>query len=211
MLCRLCGQRRARRACPALGHDICTVCCGTKRQVEIHCPADCPHLTAAREHPPAAALRQRQQDLDVALLLVRDFNQRQSQIFFLVATFLVRYQPPELHQLLDADVAEAATALAATYETAMRGVIYEHQATTVAGARLAAALKPLLQEAGQGGGTSFERDAAVVLRRIEDVARHRTALAASAPRALVEVFGRMIRTTDEANGPTADVPRLIVP
>ena len=82
--------------------------------------------------------------------LVRDFNQRQSQIFFLTAAFIVRYQPPELHPLVDEDVAEAAAALAATFETSARGVIYEHPATTAAGGRLAAALRPLLAEAGQG-------------------------------------------------------------
>ena len=38
MLCSLCGQRRAKRACPALGQQIWPVCCATKRLVEIRCP-----------------------------------------------------------------------------------------------------------------------------------------------------------------------------
>jgi hypothetical protein len=215
MTCRLCGQRRARRACPALGHDICAVCCGTKRLGEIHCPAGCGYLAAAREHPPATAVRQQQRDLDTAMHLVRDFNQRQSQIFFLTATFIVRYQPPELHPLVDEDVAEAAAALAATFETSARGVIYEHPATTAAGGRLAAALRPLLAEAGQGGGTPFERDTAVVLRRIEDAALHRQGLADAGPRALVELLGRVIRPgpgEDELeSSPPAEASRLIVP
>ncbi len=215
MTCRLCGLRRARRACPALGHDICAVCCGTKRLGEIQCPDSCGYLAAAREHPPVAAVRQQRQDLDTVTQVVRDFNQRQSQIFFLTASFIVRYQPPELHPLVDEDVAEAAAALAATFETSVRGVIYEHPATTAAGGRLAAALRPLLTKSGQGGGTPFERDAAVVLRCIEDAARRTHGLGDAGPRALVELLGRVIRPgpggDDAEPSPPAEPSRLIVP
>ena len=188
-------------------------CCGTKRLVEIRCPADCGYLATAREHPPAAALRQQQHDLETAIQLVRDLNQRQSRIFFLVATFVVQYQPPELHSLVDDDVAEAAAALAATFETSARGVNYEHHAATASGGRLAAALRPLLAEAGKNGGTPFERDAAVVLRRIEAVARHRQGRGDAIPRALVELLGRVIRRrrTLTALPPCRGPSRLIVP
>jgi len=212
--CRLCGHRRARRACPALGHDICAVCCGTKRQVEIRCPADCGYLATAREHPPATAIRQQHQDLQIAVQLVRDLNERQSQIFFLIATVVVQHQPAALHSLLDDDVAEAVAALAATFETAARGVIYEHHAASASGARLAAALKPILAEAGKNGGTPFERDAAVVLRRIEDFARHRQGSGGDNPRGLVDLLGRIIRkTADSSQALPQDEapPRLIVP
>jgi hypothetical protein len=189
------------------------VCCGTKRVVEIRCPADCGYLATAREHPPAAVVRQQEQDLEVAVQLVRDLNERQSQIFFLVATFVVQYQPPELHSLVDDDVAEAAAAIAATLETSTRGVIYEHHAATAPGAHLAVALSSVLAEAGRNGGTPFERDAAVVLRRIEEFARHRPG-ADGNPRSLVERLGRVIRTTGETAEapPEGDAqPRLIVP
>jgi hypothetical protein len=214
VICRLCGQRRARRACPALGHEICAVCCGTKRLVEIRCPADCGYLATSREHPPAAAVRQQQEDLEVAVQLVRDLNERQSQIFFLIATFIVRYQPAELLALNDTDVAEAAAAVAGTLETAARGVIYEHQAAPGPGARLAAALRPLLAEAGRNGGSPFERDASVVLRRVEEFARHRQGSSGDNPRALIERLGRIITKTDETGQmlPADETPsRLIVP
>ncbi len=213
VVCRLCGQRRARRACPALGYEICAVCCGTKRLVEIHCPSDCRYLATAREHPPAALVRQQQHDLELAVQVIRDLNERQSQIFFLVTTFIVKYQPPELHSLTDLDLAEAAAALAATFETATRGVIYEHHAASGAGERLAAALKTVLAEAGQHGGTPFQRDTAVVLRRLEDAARRGDAANRENPRALLEVLGRVVRKTVESPTPDEDVSpsRLIVP
>jgi hypothetical protein len=62
-VCPLCGIRRAKRSCPALGRWICPTCCATKRLREIACPDHCPHLIAARAHPPAVVQRQRERDL----------------------------------------------------------------------------------------------------------------------------------------------------
>src|SRR5204863_2287135 len=171
VVCPLCGQRKARRACPAVGKQICAVCCGTKRLVQIHCPADCIYLATAREHPPAATLRQQQRDLGLLVQFMRDLSERQSQLFFLVTSFLVGYQPPELQPLIDNDIAEAAAALAATLETSVRGVIYEHRPASLPAERLMNAIKPVLAEAGKSGGTPFDRDAAVVMRRVEEAAR----------------------------------------
>src|SRR6266487_4501371 len=149
MLCPLCRQRRARRACPALGEQICAVCCGTKRLVEIHCPSDCAYLASAREHPPAVVLRQQQRDAELLAQVILELSDRQSQLFLLIAAFLLDYQPPELQPLIDDDVAEAAAALASTFETASRGVIYEHRPASLPAERLTAALKPLIVEAGK--------------------------------------------------------------
>ena len=208
MLCPLCRQRKARRSCPALGYQICAVCCGTKRLTEIRCPSDCPYLASAREHPPAATVRQQQRDLESMLQLAQDFNERQSQLFVLIATFFIRYEPPELHALLDADISEAAQALASTFETASRGVIYEHRPQSLPAERLAVALKPALIEAGQRGGTAFERDAAIVLTRIADAARNSGHKAG-----FLEMLRRVMRTDriDAAQAEASDTPRLIVP
>ena len=171
MVCPLCGTRRARRGCPALDKQICSVCCGTKRLVQISCPSDCTWLASAREHPPATIVRQQQRDLGLLARFMRDLSERQSQLFFLVATFLARYQAPDLHAPIDDDVAEGLGSLAATFETASRGLIYDHRPASVLAERLTSALKPVLSEAGQGAGSAFERDVAVVLRRIEEAVR----------------------------------------
>lgn len=204
MNCPLCGVRRARRGCPALGKQICPVCCGTKRLVQIECPNDCAWLASAREHPPAVVVRQQQRDLGLLVQFMRDFSQRQSQLFFLLSTFLARYQTPELQPIIDDDVAEAAAALAGTFETSARGVIYEHRPASLPAERLLSALKPLLVEAGKGAGSAFERDAAVVLRRVEDAVREIRALAPENRRAFLELLGRIVSEPPEA-------PRLIVP
>jgi hypothetical protein len=185
------------------------VCCGKKRLVEIACPPDCAWLASAREHPPAVVIRRQQQDVGVLMEFLRDFNRGQSQLFLMIATFLVRYEPPELHALIDEDIVEAMSALAATYETASRGLIYEHRPASLAAERLVAALKPVLSEAGQGGGSPFERDLAVVLRRVEEAAR----TAGDDRRAFLDLLSRMIRTGEHDSAPdeTKPPPRLIVP
>jgi hypothetical protein len=213
VICPLCGTRRARRACPALGKQICTVCCGTKRLVEIRCPGDCPYLASAREHPPAATVRQQQRDVGVLMHATRDLNTRQSQLFLLIATFMVRYEAPELQAVIDEDVGEAAAALAATFETASRGVIYEHRPKSLTAERLNIALKPLLAEAGKGRGSAFERDAALVLRRLEEAVRDMRTVDAGNRRALLDVLARVMRDTAEAPPApaVADRPSLIIP
>src|SRR5579859_17888 len=92
VLCPLCGIRRARRGCPALGKQICAVCCGTKRLVEIRCPSDCSWLASSREHPAAVVVRREQRDISVLMQAARDFSQQQSRLFFLVSKFLLGYE-----------------------------------------------------------------------------------------------------------------------
>ncbi len=222
MLCPLCGVRKARRGCPALGRQICAICCGTKRLTEIACPGDCAWLASAREHPPASAVRQQQHDLSLLVQFMRDFSERQSRLFFLIQTFFNEYKPSELQPLIDDDVADAVSSLAATYETASRGVIYEHRPSSLAAERLVTALKPALAEAGKGLGSSFDRDAAVVLRRVGEAVVAARAGDPANRRAFLALVSRVIRrpdNTDEARAGSdeesgsraAPASRLIVP
>ena len=201
MVCPLCDKRRARRSCPALGHQICAVCCGTKRLIEIPCPADCPYLTSAREHPPAVTVRQQQRDIDLLAHGMRDLSERQSQLFFMINSFLQRYEPPELQPIIDDDVIEGVAALASTFETASRGVIYDHRPTAPPADRLATALKPVIAEAGKHGGSAFERDAAVVLRRIGEASQEVRMADPANPRAFLDLLGRMFKEDRNSERP----------
>ncbi len=102
-------------------------------------------------------------------------SEPQLQLFFLIQTFIARFKPATGHGLVDADVAEATGALATSFETATRGVLYEQQASSLGAEALRRELKPLLDDIGRGGGTRFERDAADVLRGIERGAKHEAA------------------------------------
>lgn len=218
MVCPLCGEQKGRRTCPALGRQICAICCGTKRLTEIACPSDCVYLAAAREHPPAAAVRRRKQDVAALVRHMRDLSEPQSQLFFLILTFLLRYEPPELNPLIDDDIAEGMDALAATFETAARGVIYEHRAASLSADRLANSLRTLLAEAARTGESSFQRAAPLVLRRIAAAAREKMPDEAGNRRAFLDLIERVIHMQDkEAADPdktgskTDDGPRVIIP
>jgi hypothetical protein len=145
---------------------------------------------------------------------MRDLNERQSRLFFLIVSFLIRYQAPELQPLIDEDVTQAMSALAATFETASRGVIYEHRAASLSAERLVSGLKPLLTEAGQAGGAAFERDAGVVLRRLETAAGETMREDAGNRRAFLDLVTRIIpKQENEAagTGHPDGAPRVIIP
>ena len=144
---------------------------------------------------------------------MRDLNDRQSQLFLMTATFLVGYKPSEIHTVIDEDVAEAARAMAATYETAARGVIYEHRSSSAPAMELTAAMRPLFEKAGRTAGTAFERDAAVVLRRVEAAIQEIRKAQPDSPRTFMDLLSRMMRRDPGVSqaAPPEDVPRLIVP
>ena len=48
--CPLCSARSGKRFCPAKDAEICAVCCGTKREIEIDCPSSCAYLKASRSY-----------------------------------------------------------------------------------------------------------------------------------------------------------------
>ena len=219
MICPLCETRRARRSCPALGQQICAVCCGTKRLVQIQCPADCAYLASAREHPAAVVVRQQQRDVSFVAQRIRDLSDRQSELFFLITTTVMGKSGPTLMESpIDEDVADAMTAMAGTLETASRGVIYEHRPASLAAERLVATLKPVIAEAGRGLGSAFERDAASVMRRIADAARDARTADPENRRAFLDLLSRVLPRAGAPDGPdapadssAAEPPRLIVP
>lgn len=115
----------------------------------------------------------RQQEVDVAVLLgaLGRLSEPQLQIFFVIHAFIARYTP-DGPPLTDADVAEAAGALATSFETASRGVLYEQAAPSHTAEALRRELKAYLAKLVGEGGSRFEREVAVVLRGIERGAGH---------------------------------------
>src|ERR1043165_6198271 len=50
MACAICETRRPRRFCPGVRGDICSICCGTEREVTVDCPFECEYLQESRKH-----------------------------------------------------------------------------------------------------------------------------------------------------------------
>ena len=158
---------------------------------------------AAREHP--AAVVKRQQERDVALLLptLRELTERQHQLFFLLQTAIARHTPDGFGRLNDDDVTGAASALAATFETAARGVIYEHAPESPVAARLAGDLRTAIEEMRKQGAKVFDHEIAVVLRAIENGARETRRQSDGDTSAYLTLMGRLLQVNRMARSEPA--------
>lgn len=156
----------------------------------------------------------RQQEHDIALVLpaVNMLSRLQFELFFLLHGVIARHQPGELSGLVDDDVADAAGAIAATYETAARGVLYDHEAESMAARRLAAELKETLAAVVTRGGPGVERQVAPVLRAIERGAREMRHATEGGGRAYLLTMSRLVRDSIASTQAEAPAPSsLIIP
>jgi hypothetical protein len=155
--------------------------------------------------------------------LLRDFSEPQARLFLSINRFLMKYEPPDLHGVNDEDVEEAARALAATDETAARGVIYEHTPSSMPAERLARALKPFLSKFGETSPNVSTPDRAALLRRLADQVRQLRQEFPGQRRAYLNFVERVLRdpAADRRAGDPASedqrgiegkaMPRLILP
>jgi hypothetical protein len=133
VLCKICGKRRARRACPAVHGDICTICCGTEREVSLSCPLECEYLQEAhrRERPVQVSDKQlSNSDVPVS----EEFLQTHEELVMFCIYSLVQ-AAIQTAGALDTDVLAALEALIQTHRTLESGLVYETRAeNTVAAA-----------------------------------------------------------------------------
>ena len=123
MTCAICRERRGRRFCPGVRGDICTLCCGTEREVTVDCPLDCEFLHQARRHDKPVTLdpeRIPNRDIRVTNAVLDEHPQLLS---FLGRTLLRAAMSTA--GSVDLDVRDALEALVRTYRTLESGVYYE--------------------------------------------------------------------------------------
>jgi hypothetical protein len=154
----------------------------------------------------------RQQEHDVAILLptLHGLSERQHQLFFLFQSLIARHTPEGFARLVDDDVAEAASAVAATLETADRGVIYDHPAQSLLAQRLATEMKTMLAEMRQQGAKVYDREAAMVLRAIEKGARE-TRNTEGGDTSYLTLMARLLQRNRAAAPAPAQPSSLIIP
>lgn len=212
MQCPLCQSRSARRQCPPLDRQICPVCCGTKRLVEIRCPESCPYLAMAQAHPPATVRRQQDRDAAVLAAVLSGVGETGQRLLLVCITVIDRARGEGLDAATDADVVEAVGALARTYETSAKGLIYEHRAASIPAQRLAGQLRGAFDEMGRTLPSSFASTAADVLRRLESGVRegHRAGL--DSQRGFLDLVARTVARfgAPAAPGPAPASP-LVLP
>ena len=124
MTCPICNKRKAKRQCPARAESICSICCGTEREVTIDCPSDCVHLISSREYD-----RERL-EVDWSKIPFPDAKFDRSfaeshgvllvQLDYAIAEFGASHR-----ELVDSDVLAALENLAESYRTLASGLVYE--------------------------------------------------------------------------------------
>lgn len=70
--CLTCGERKGNRFCPAVNGNICSFCCGSKRQKEIRCVPSCDYLKKGSEY---------QLGRDIARKISSDLHEESEDVF----------------------------------------------------------------------------------------------------------------------------------
>jgi len=177
--------------CPALDREICPVCCGTKRETEIRCPQSCGYLSSARAHPPVQVLRRQSDDLEALAPGMAGLSEPRQQLYLFSLALLERFRGEGLDAAVDADVVSGLEALAATYDTAARGLIYEPQPSSAPARRLTAGIQSVFEELGRDRPSGFAADAAEILRRLADRACEVSKATSGSSRTFLELAGRV--------------------
>ena len=174
MACAICETRRPRRFCPGVRGDICSVCCGTEREVTVDCPLDCEYLQEARLHDrpveidPATVPNQ---DIRVTEEFLRD-----NEMLLMMTSRAVAGATLDTAGAVDSDVRDALDALIRTQRTLQSGVIYNSVPTNPFAAQIYGLVQNAVSEyrnsEQQQLGMSKTRDADVLgvlvfLQRVE--------------------------------------------
>jgi hypothetical protein len=124
LICPICQKRKAKRFCPAKAEYICSVCCGTEREVTIDCPSDCPYLRASRQYD----LERRQIDWAKVPFpetkIPSSFVAAHEKLILALSYAVVRWAQDN-PQTVDSDVEAALASLAEAYRTLSSGIYYE--------------------------------------------------------------------------------------
>lgn len=163
-LCKICETRRPRRYCPGVQGDICSICCGTEREVTVKCPLECPYLREAHQHEKLPELdRARPPYEDVRI--TEEFLAKNEPLLITVGTGL-RDAGLETDSIIDEDLREALDAMIRTYRTRQSGLIYETRPTNPLAAgiqgRLQAGIDRYQEELTNQSGMVTLRDADVL-------------------------------------------------
>lgn len=121
--CLICHTKRPKRFCPAISGDICPLCCGDQREVNISCPLDCTYLREARQH-------ERPAEFDPEALPHKEISVKEEFVYdheelVLFCLFTLTDSALRTPGAVDSDLLNAIDALIRTYRTAESGLIYE--------------------------------------------------------------------------------------
>jgi hypothetical protein len=124
LACPICNKRKAKRLCPPRAESICSICCGTEREVTIDCPSDCVYLMVSREYDFSRL------EIDWAKVpfaevkFTRSFAETHGPLLVDIDHAVCEFAADH-REVVDTDVLTALQTLAETYRTQTSGIIYE--------------------------------------------------------------------------------------
>jgi len=124
LACPICNKRKAKRLCPARAESICSICCGTEREVTIDCPSDCVYLEASREYDLARLEIDWSKVPFAEVTFKRSFAETHESLLLEIDHGICLFAADH-QKVVDTDVLVALQTLAETYRTQTSGIIYE--------------------------------------------------------------------------------------
>ena len=152
--CPLCSERPAKRFCPAKETHICSVCCGSRREVDIDCPSSCHHLMAGRAYESDRRIPDPQLETAVQRF-DKTFTYRHTPLLNAVC-LAISDERTTAPWLLDTDVIEVLKDLTKTMQTLSSGIYYESLPESIVRVSLFHRLKRLFDEFMQPRPESLE-------------------------------------------------------
>jgi hypothetical protein len=159
--CPICQHRKAKRFCPAKGENICSICCGTEREVTLDCPSDCAYLVASRRYE----LEHREIDwskVPFADTKIPTAFVAAHQKLMLALSYAVCVYARDNRTLVDSDVVASLASLAESYRTLSTGIYYEKPPDYVLQRelyeRLKAAVEDFRKSTAEGAAVNGIRD-----------------------------------------------------
>lgn len=144
MKCLLCESRKAKRFCPAKGGQICAVCCGTKREIEIDCPSNCVYLHAGREYESSKLARTAIPPRRTERLWEPVFLRTHYPLVMGVSQVITAARRSS-SELADSDVIAAFDSLLQTFSTLDKGIYYDFAPERLIQRELYLAIKQFLE------------------------------------------------------------------
>ncbi len=124
MACPICNKRKVKRLCPARAESICSICCGTEREVTIDCPSDCVHLVASREYDLTRLEIDWAEVPFAEVKFNRSFATTHGALLVELDHAICQFAADH-REVVDTDVQAVLQTLAETYRTQASGIYYE--------------------------------------------------------------------------------------
>jgi hypothetical protein len=144
MACAICEVRRPRRICPGVRGEICSICCGTEREVSVACPLDCEYLRDARKHDRPVPIDPATTG-DPDIRVTEETVEKNQDLLGFLAERLVG-TALAIPGVIDFDIREALGALIRTFRTQASGLYYQTVPQNPLAARLFRALESGAEE-----------------------------------------------------------------